>query len=752
MSTTAAPRQNWFAEYATHGWRLCRIELGTKGPNFTGWNEDQNAITSPESAGKLRAAGLLHAYSKTCAFDIDNLTRTLALIPEIADWFLDPAMVRIESGNPNHAKFLFALLEPLPSKSFYEGAFELRCSSGTGRTVQDVLPPSPHPSGTTYKWASGDWRNLPPLPDVLREMWMAEIHENLHIHNVVNKPDSVNNEPASQHMIDAALEWLSRQPPAVQGAHGDSQTYKVCAKLVRDFGLSEEQAFEVMRPWDAECQPPWGEELKVKIHNAKDYGTRPVGADDPTQDFEAIKEEQEPTWPTPEPLQGTLPPVKPFKAEMLPESLRANAVDVAERMSVPLDFTAAASVCCLAGAVNRRARIQPKALDDSWQEVPNLWGAMIAPPGSMKTPMMNTATYPLRKIEHILYSQYKVALDFYENTEDKKSLVDKPRLQRLIVNDATAEKLHEVMSENPAGIFVVRDELTGWLADFEKKDRKSERAFYLAAWSGDTGYTMDRMSRGTIRADACCASMFGGIQPERLRSCLVDAGVDDGLIQRFQVLVYPDSLAQAQYVDRPPNKEAAERVERIFNELVNLDAKNPELYRFAADAQKLFVDWLTALDKRLLNEDSPALISHLKKYRGLMPSLAVLFELVDRAASGNLTKGDKLVSLEHTRQAVAWCDYLESHARRVYSCQMSMEDTDALKLAGAIKNGKLEAKFTFRDVLRSVRSLRKATALKALKILKDAGWIRSAGSVMPEGGGPASELYEVNPQVMKMTA
>src|ERR1035438_4476764 len=48
-------------------------------------------------------------------------------------------------------------------------------------------------------------------------------------------------------------------------------------------------------------------------------------------------------------------------------------------------------------------------------------------------------------------------------------------------------------------------------------------------------------------------------------------------------------------------------------------------------------------------------------------------ELADRAAAGlqDLEAGPDgsylCVSLEHTRQAAAWCDHLETHAHRIYS-------------------------------------------------------------------------------------
>ena len=49
-----------------------------------------------------------------------------------------------------------------------------------------------------------------------------------------------------------------------------------------------------------------------------------------------------------------------------------------------------------------------------------------------------------------------------------------PRRRRLIVVDATFEKLHEILAENPAGVLVIRDELTGWVAELERVGREGE--------------------------------------------------------------------------------------------------------------------------------------------------------------------------------------------------------------------------------------------------------------------------------------
>lgn len=166
-----------FKAYLDHGWKLCRIESGSKGPRSNGWNKRENALASADG---LVGAGLLHAYSSTCAFDIDRLDDATKYLQDrgidISDLLIAQDSVQISSERPNRAKLLYALTDPLPSKTFAGGAFELRCATNNGLSVQDVLPPSIHPdTGKPYKWA-GDWRQLPTLPPVLRDLWLAEIH------------------------------------------------------------------------------------------------------------------------------------------------------------------------------------------------------------------------------------------------------------------------------------------------------------------------------------------------------------------------------------------------------------------------------------------------------------------------------------------------------------------------------------------------------------------------------------------------
>ncbi|GAA5105678.1 hypothetical protein GCM10023261_05280 [Bartonella jaculi] len=46
----------------------------------------------------------------------------------------------------------------------------------------------------------------------------------------------------------------------------------------------------------------------------------------------------------------------------------------------------------------------------------------------------------------------------------------KTSMPRLIINDATIEKLGELLQENPRGLLLVRDEFAGFFAKMENKD------------------------------------------------------------------------------------------------------------------------------------------------------------------------------------------------------------------------------------------------------------------------------------------
>jgi len=493
-------------------------------------------------------------------------------------------------------------------------------------------------------------------------------------------------------------------------------------------------------------------------------------------------------WPDPLPLEEELLPVSPFIKEMLPEALRNWVIDSSERMQVPPDFLAATCIVVLGALIGRKVGIHPKA-HDNWLVIPNLWGAAIGRPSQLKSPAIAEVMKPLDELASIAIRRHQKEEESFKQKEmwqsakesalkdkmkkaakniqndmdmpqfDQVEPLFKPVLKRYKTEDGTVEKIGEILRENPQGILIHRDELMGLLKSLDKYGREGDRAFYLESWNGTGSYTVDRIGRGTLHIPALCLSIIGGIQPGPLRTyvhqALAGQSGDDGFIQRFQLLVWPDPSTTWENIDRSPDIPAKEKAFEIFE---NLDAFEPfepssdgtfEIYtiRFDQDGQKIFNDWRQSLEAKLrTNELSPALESHLTKYRSLMPSIALIFYLVETVGAAQ-----KPVAVDSTSalRAIQWCEYLETHARRVYASGEDVRMQSARALLKRIRQGDLPDTFSKRQIYHGKHWSHLETSEKAegaLAILEELGWVKVEKTSTK--GRPSIEVT-VHPELRK---
>jgi putative DNA primase/helicase len=438
--------------------------------------------------------------------------------------------------------------------------------------------------------------------------------------------------------------------------------------------------------------------------------------------------------------------------------------------------------------VGKKIGIRPKRQDD-WLVVPNLWGGVVGRPGIMKTAAIRQPFKNLYRLEIEARERYQQAKREYDDRylvaesrkKVKKAAIDsaarnkrqdllevakqfeieepeEPTPKRYIVNDSTVEKLGELLNQNPVGLTVFRDELIGFLRQLEKEGHEGARAFYLEAWDGLGTFTYDRIGRGTIHIESVMVSMMGGIQPGRLHEYLAAAikggSGDDGLLQRFQLLVYPDVDKRFRNVDRWPDTSARQRSWELFQRLDALDpaavgAVREEgddgvpFLRFTPAAQGLFDTWRVSLEEKVRSgEEHPALESHLAKYRSLVPSLALLIHLADGEQGP--------VGEVATQQAINWATYLESHARRIYAIVINAAAIAAKTLSKRIQLGDLKDSFTLRDIYRKhwAGLSEKQAVEQAVDLLIELGWLKE---VVEETGGRPKIRYLINPASLKQT-
>ena len=196
-------------------------------------------------------------------------------------------------------------------------------------------------------------------------------------------------------------------------------------------------------------------------------------------------------WLPPIEFQETLLPVPAFNPNLLPDPLRCYAEDAADRMQCPIDFIATPQLVTTSSIIGAGCAIRPKQYDN-WTIIPNLWGGIIGPPSTLKSPALNEGMDSIGDLEKTADDEYKKSLisnkanikeielrkKCIENAL-KKAIEDENEGQieshktayislekenssilwkRYKTNDTTIEKLAEIMADNPRGILIYRDE------------------------------------------------------------------------------------------------------------------------------------------------------------------------------------------------------------------------------------------------------------------------------------------------------
>lgn len=457
-------------------------------------------------------------------------------------------------------------------------------------------------------------------------------------------------------------------------------------------------------------------------------------------------------WPELKTFRAKIPHLK---ADLLPVEIGDYLVDASSRMGIPLESIAASSLVGLSSLLGRKIGIYPNANSTDWQEYANLWGVIVGRPSFKKSSTVEQAIGPLLSWEKQKNDQYLKAKKYVEekverlteaiedlklSKEEDDRIDQRIKLKKLrfwkkwrkhlqgkkyVANDATYAALLKILEKNPDGLFVFRDEIGGWFRQLKRPDRASERYLYLEGWRGKTSRS-NQTDKNTIFLPAVCLSVLGATHPATMQAYIGDmeGGIfNDGLINRFSMIIYPDS----DFIPRKKDQADAKAFEsylKVFEYFKSLKITDGGLH-FSPDAQKLFDDWEESLQRKFHeSRNFPLLMEfHLSKYPKTFCALALIFEKIfeyrDQVAS-------REISLESCQLAKKWCDYLEIHARKLFGLE-DYKTTPAVKeIIKRIEMGHICSGMTVREIQR-IRTpvLDKAdTIKKALNQLEKKHWLR----------------------------
>ena len=476
-----------------------------------------------------------------------------------------------------------------------------------------------------------------------------------------------------------------------------------------------------------------------------------------------------------------LPAVPELPLEILPDGLIKWVADCADRARYKPDFVAVPAMVSLSSFIGRRVGIRLKGQDD-WTEHANLWGALIGQPSALKSPAMRTGLAPFKALQiradeahqievvDVLARQeaWKLRREAQKKNTLKKLAKDPdaqidpmsdpmPEIEpgrTLWTSNVNSASLGVLLEQNPDGLLIERDELSALLTGLEHEQNSDLRGLLLSGWSGSESYRFDRIGRGITTLPKFAVSVIGGIQPGPLARYVRSAFTGeraDGLLQRFQLLVWPEAES-FKYVDRLPDGLAKEQAAALFDRADSFDfhrtgvadsSGDSPTITLSAEAQEIFKDWFTQFmqsQRSEQNTHSGPLQAHFGKYPGLVGKLSLIIHVADEIQASE-------VSARTIMKALAWLDYLTPHARRVYHSTEHPETTAAELLLGRLKRGELPTSFKSWEISRKGwHGLGDRESVKrACRLLFEFNWLIELDPGGFTGGRPSDPVYAVSP-------
>ncbi|MCE7871441.1 DUF3987 domain-containing protein [bacterium CPR1] len=664
-----------------------------------------------------------------------------------------------------------------------------RIQTGQGKLALDVrgdggyvlAPGSPHPDGGLYEptepWTEELLAGIP----VFRVEWLAT--------PPAPSAPSAPSAPGRPSAYDRARAWLERRDPAVEGAGGDQWTYVTACNLVVDFGLTDSEALELLRPWNQTCQPPWTEgELLAKIASARKSGNGVAGAklDAPPSEPARARLEEEPggDWPEPIPFESWDPP--PFPLEVLPGWLAEFVTGLATATQTPSDLPAMLALSTIGVATMGKVEIEARP---GWREPLNLYTVTALDSGNRKSAVFRDVTRPLyaemmeaseRNRDRIhrarleregLESQLAglkkrgkdgsvdvdAMMELQIRIDDLAEITEAPRL---LADDVTPEGAAILLHRNSGRLGILSPEgdlfqvLKGRYSNNNGKTHNF--AIFLKGYSGDP-HQVDRASI-TSKSLFIPQPLIGiGIatQPSVVAGlCSTEEFNDMGLLARFIYSIPSDLLGRR--VTNPPPLEArlanmyAARLRRLFGWPKPEEAHTIRLSPEARDV----LEWFLATLEPELAESG--LLGDIRKWgaklAGNVLRIAGNLHLAQHATE-QAEPWDVPLSADTLRRVIHLADvYLIPHARSAMSLMgRSQANEDALFLLRWIQGRKLTT-FTKREAFIHGRArFQKVENIEpVLELLCERNYVRRRAAP-PREGRPKVE-FEVHPSFVNIVS
>ncbi|MFP8871378.1 MAG: DUF3987 domain-containing protein, partial [Myxococcota bacterium] len=470
-----------------------------------------------------------------------------------------------------------------------------------------------------------------------------------------------------------------------------------------------------------------------------------------------------------------------FPTDALPTLLRQWVEAESHATQTPAALAALLALAVCSAAIARRVVVQPRL---GWQEPVNLFVAILLDSGNRKSAVFGDAMNPSRELEAELIETARptVAREQSDRRQDETRLrklekkagekgdietraesrdlaadlanQPEPSLPRLIVDDATSEKLGMMLADQGGRIASMSPEggVFDLMAGLYSKSGMPQFGVYLMGHSGDDLIT-DRVSRESVRVERPALTCAYAMQPSVIEGLAEHAAFRGrGLLARFLYAAPESWIGRREIAPTPVSDAIREKYRQIVRRL-SKDFENnehdaePLILELSSDAETVFRQWEAGIENMLGEGGQMEIMRDWgAKLAGATLRLAAVLHCVENGVAEPITERTITAAIEISQ-------YLIPQAEAVLNMMQATEETnddDARYVLRWIERHD-RREFTKREAHQhgKRRFPRVDDIEPALAELARRAYVRLKDVEPPGPGRPPSPTYEVNPTVFE---
>ena len=327
-------------------------------------------------------------------------------------------------------------------------------------------------------------------------------------------------------------------------------------------------------------------------------------------------------------------------------------------------------------------------VNENWNVSPVVWLMIIAERGSTKTHAINAIIRPAKEIDSDNRKAFEKALkDFNPDSRD----AIKPTWKQMFLEDGTREGFIKSMSHNPGGLGLMKDELTGWIADMDKHTgaKGGDEAFWLSSFN-NTSYTKNIKGDDGSHVVRMFINLAGSIQPQLIQD-LAKKHSTNGLFDRFLLVPYIEKPFKFT-LETPKlsyHSTYTDFIKRSISVLSYLTYEGERFY-FLQEAEPEFERAYNYFLQLKYKDDSPAVSAYIAKIITYLPRLCLIIEVCYQLDNIYFNHTETIyngIRKDSVTKALDILKYFLNNARNVlFDIGETVAMQEIIKDSGAIKN------------------------------------------------------------------